>query len=67
MDCCSNVTSQGLDDLVQCWDILAFQVNEEFILIFVETGRSGLNVGQVYSFFLREREILVSQFLGEGI
>lgn len=52
MDCCSNVTSQGLDDLVQCWDIRTFQVNEEFILIFVETGRSGLNVGQVYTSLL---------------
>lgn len=52
MNCCSDIISQGLDDLVQCWDILAFQINEEFILIFVESGRSGLNVGQVYSFFL---------------
>lgn len=67
MDCCSNITSQGLDDLVQCRDILAFQVNEEFILVFVETGRSGLNVGQVDTFFLWEREILVPQFLGKGI
>lgn len=52
MDCCSNITSQGLDDLVQGWDVLALQVDEEFILIFVETGRSRLNVGQVYTFFL---------------
>lgn len=67
VDCCSNIISQGLDDLVQRWDILAFQVNEEFVLIFVETGRSRLNVGQVYTFFLWEREILVTQGLGEQI
>lgn len=52
MDGCSDIISQGPDDLIQCWNILAFQVNEEFILIFVETGRSRLNVGQVYTFFL---------------
>lgn len=55
MNICPNIISQSLDNVPQSRDIPAVQVYEEFIFIFVEPGRSGLNVGQVDPFFLEER------------